>query len=239
MRDLIRPAEKRLDDHAQQVAEQFDATILHNRVFETVPVDPLLREIVDVVERAYRIEESDEQPPEVRRAAFKAAERLNGHVDRLVEDAVARELAQALTDMDDWGDTWDEEEIEAARTEASGWLYEHDEARERNGLTDVLVEDADELADPVATDGGDEIVLVHRTIYPDDADIEIDNSGDVPTVANHDELPEVESVIALRRSKVEVHGLEGDIVEPGDSLWREEFEEMGAGDIIELDEVHE
>jgi len=134
MRDITRAAEKRLNNHAEAAATQFDSTIMHNRVFEALPQDDQLREYVDVTERAYRLEESTDLPDDVCRTAFSAAEGLNAHISRLVEDVVARECAAALTDMDDWGDAWDDEEIDAAEQEASAWLFEHDDARERNEI---------------------------------------------------------------------------------------------------------
>jgi len=91
----------------------------------------------------------------------------------------------------------------------------------------------------VETDGGDEIVPVHMEKYADDADLEVDYSGDEPVVTNHDELPKQREVIALKRSRVEEHGLEHNIVEPGDSLWREEFADLEIGDSFQIGEVYD
>lgn len=85
----------------------------------------------------------------------------------------------------------------------------------------------------------DEIVPVHLVAYERDADLDIDNSGAQPTVANHDELIEsgqtFDEVRGLKRRDAEQYGL--DIIEPGDTLWHEKMETIEEDGPFRLDEL--
>ncbi len=84
----------------------------------------------------------------------------------------------------------------------------------------------------------DELVPVHMVAYEEDADLDIDNDGE-PTVENHDDLVNsgqtFEEVRALYRSSAEEHGL--NVVEPGDPLWDDRFENLESGDAWRVEEL--
>ena len=146
MRDTLRATDKRVSELDSKAAEQFDATILHNRVYEAIGQDDEVRQLVDVAERAYRLEEDKEYVRRVRRAAFGAAEQLNEQIDFVVDAAVAAECEAVIEDArDGWFDDHaEDEEIEAAFHEACAWLAEHGDAACDAGIdVDAVVWDAD------------------------------------------------------------------------------------------------
>ena len=136
MRDTLRATDKRVSELDSKAAEQFDATILHNRVYEAIGQDDEVRQLVDVAERAYRLEEDKEYVRRVRRAAFGAAEQLNEQIDFVVDAAVAAECATVIKDArTDWFDGHvDDDEVEAAVEEAKAWLAEHGDAASDAGV---------------------------------------------------------------------------------------------------------
>lgn len=152
MRDTIPDTRNRMSEIESDAAEQFDATILHNRVYEAVGQDDQIRQLVDVAERAYQLEENQGYVRRVRRAAFGAAEELNEQIDLVVAATVAAECEAVIEDArDGWFDDHaDDEEIEAAFHEACAWLAEHGDA----------VRDADIDVDDVVwndTEEGEEV----------------------------------------------------------------------------------
>lgn len=90
----------------------------------------------------------------------------------------------------------------------------------------------------LVTDGGTDVVPVHLTKYPEDAELEVETDSDgQPVVTNHDELETIDTVYGLTRESVEEHGLERDIVTPGDVLWHDAFADIEAGDEYVLEEL--
>jgi hypothetical protein len=85
----------------------------------------------------------------------------------------------------------------------------------------------------------DEPVPVHFVAYENDADLDIDNSGEDPSIANHDELVNsgqtFDEIRAMKRSAAEEYDL--DVVRPGDPLWDDRLEDMELGDAFRLDEL--
>lgn len=149
MRDITRAAEKRLSNLERGAAEQFESSIVHNRVWEALSEDDRLRHVLDVTERAYELDERDDLPEEMDMVAFGAAEDLNDHIDSLVEQAVARECAAILKDgRDDWFDdaAAGRASIRDAIDEAAKWLADHRDAAEREGIdVDEVWMTSDEL----------------------------------------------------------------------------------------------
>jgi hypothetical protein len=124
MNDLYRSARKRLNKIARERAKQFDATILHNHIYEGVPEHQRLREYLDLAERSYSLA-ADVDGESYDRAAFRAAEELDGAAEDLVDEVVA-ELVAELDDetLAEWGDAWESEAIQAARAERDEFLDE-------------------------------------------------------------------------------------------------------------------
>ena len=137
MSDYNRRAEKRISELAAKVATQFDSTIMHNRVHETVdnrhngPND-LIRTL-DLAESAYDLSDVTDID-DLDDAAFGAAEQLNDVVDDLVAVQIATACADVILDGDAWVDTWDRSKVGAAQIEAKGWLGNNLDAAERAGV---------------------------------------------------------------------------------------------------------
>lgn len=133
-------AEKRIRDLASEAANQFDTSLLHNRVHEQVKgqwgrTNDLAR-LLDLAERAYQLAEDRDHDSEI----FGAAEQLNDQVDALVAEQVAQACAAIIEDADDWTDTWGDDEVAAAQHEAREWLQLHLEAADRAGVREVVAD---------------------------------------------------------------------------------------------------
>ncbi|MDF9748415.1 hypothetical protein [Natrinema salsiterrestre] len=130
-------ARKRLNELAHKRANAFDATICHNKVYETVQGHhdhgPDLQRYVSVAEDVYELS-ADEDLEDRRMDVFGAAETVDGHIDDVVDEVTAAALADMLEVIDDWGDDWDDAEIEDAKCEARDWLQGHSEAADRAGV---------------------------------------------------------------------------------------------------------
>ena len=144
----MRP-EKRVRQRARDEAEQFDATLLHNRVAEQVTgshtTDDDLTRLVELTEEAYEFAAGRDEGvgrDGVARGAFDAAGTLNDQVDAVVAEQVARACAVVATDAQEWTDAWDQDELVAARHEAIDWLQAHTDAAERAGVLEEVVADA-------------------------------------------------------------------------------------------------
>ena len=141
MFEPCRDARKRMGQLASDSAAEFDATILHNRVYEMVKgqhnKNNSLVRLLDLTERTYDLAaDRDEQGD--RLDIFGAAEDLNDKVDNLVDEQVAKACADVVLDGDAWVDTHDRTDIDAAQAEARRWLGEHLEAAERASVLDAV-----------------------------------------------------------------------------------------------------
>jgi hypothetical protein len=158
MRDTIPRTSKRMNDIEAEAADRFDATLLHNRVYEAIGQADEIRHLVDVAERAYQLEEHDEDyTTYVRRAAFQAAEGLNGQIESVVEARIAVECATLIKDArTDWfdDDDIDEMDVRNAFGEACAWLVEHPDAAEAAGVDveNVVWDDGEEVDQVVTAD---------------------------------------------------------------------------------------
>jgi len=148
MSNYCRDAEQQMRSLASDEADQFDSTLLHNRVSEEVSGqwnrhNDLIR-LLDLTERAYDLSEDRREADDTVTASevFGAAEDLNDLVDRLVDERVAVACAAIVTEADDWTDAWDEDEIVAAQIEAKQWLGDHLGAAERADVREAVVTDA-------------------------------------------------------------------------------------------------
>jgi len=149
MRDITPAAEKRMNDVESEAADRFEATILENRMYEAIGQSDEVRQIVDVAERAYALEEDKRYVRRARRAAFGAAEELNEQIDLVVDATIAAECEEVIEDArDGWFDDHaDDEAIEAAFHEACVWLTENERAARDAGIDvdgAVWDEDADD-----------------------------------------------------------------------------------------------
>jgi len=137
---------RRTKDLARTAAESFDATVLHNRVYEQVQgqheSDAPLRQVVKLSEECYDLaaERTNDtgRDDDVRRATWDSAESLHAVIDDLVDEEIATACSVIITDAPEWTDHWDEAELEAAAHEAREWLQLHVEAAERAEVLDAL-----------------------------------------------------------------------------------------------------
>ena len=136
MRDIIPAAQKRMNDIEAEAADGFESTILENRMYEAIGQSDEVRQLVDVAERAYALEEDKRYVRRARRAAFGAAEDLNEQIDLVVDAAIAAECATVIKDArTDWFDGHaDDEAVEAAFHEACAWLAQHERAARDAGI---------------------------------------------------------------------------------------------------------
>jgi beta-galactosidase GanA len=143
MSEYNRSAEKRIDELASEAVGDFETAIMHNLVYETVDGqrdrnNELIRTL-DLAESAYDLSDETETD-DLDSAAFEAANALDDVVDALVDQQIAIACAEIITEGDDWTDTWDAEDVDAAQHEAREWLQTHQDAAER---VSVLEEVAD------------------------------------------------------------------------------------------------
>ncbi|RLM81269.1 hypothetical protein DVK05_09740 [Halorubrum sp. Atlit-8R] len=170
MREITRSAEKRVRALEEAAREQFESSILHNRVSVAVHEDDRLRETLDVVERAYQLHDRADMPDEMEYVAFNAAEDINDHYGLLVDMAVARECATLIEDArGDWFDDADDQDaVDGAVAEASIWLAEHRDAAAAESIdVDEVVpnDEADEAFDPADYDDVREALLAAPNGY--------------------------------------------------------------------------
>jgi len=148
MRTIPRTS-KRMNNIEAEAADQFETTILENRMYEAIGQSDAVRQLVDVAEQAYALEEDKQYVRRARRAALGAAEGLNEQIDLVVNAAIATECEAVIEDArDGWFDDHaDDEAIEAAFNEACAWLAEHGDAACDAGI------DVDELVWDESGDG--------------------------------------------------------------------------------------
>lgn len=136
---------KRLRAQAETAADQFDSTLLSNRVYEQVQGHhghSDLRQTIDLAEAAYDLADAREETfsleDGVGANVFDAAETLNDQVDRLVTEEIARACKVIVREADGWTDAWDVSEVNEATREAMQWLGEHTAVAERVGAGGVV-----------------------------------------------------------------------------------------------------
>lgn len=119
---------------AAQEAKQFDSTICHNIVYESIQGQHEhgsdLQRFVKIVEEIYMLAH-DSRDKDRGSDIFGAAETINGYRDEIVEEAIASALSDLLEVVGDWDDHWSDEEIAAAKHEAREWLQANREAAKR------------------------------------------------------------------------------------------------------------
>jgi len=138
-------AETRVRQLGREAAEEFDAALLHNRVHEQVQghhgPDDLTR-LVELAEDCYGLCNERERRcdgfDDVSNGAFDAGEVLDGQVETVVDEQVARACATIVTDAPGWTDAHGEASIDAAVVEARQWLQAHLDAAERAGVLEEV-----------------------------------------------------------------------------------------------------
>jgi len=128
MRDIHRQAISEAALLAKEAAEDFDSSICHNVVHETVDGahdrEHDLLQALDLRERSYDLADRTDIDL-LDTAAFDAAESLNDTISALVDIQVARACETVVVNAPEWTDAWSEDKIDAAVAEAREWLTEH------------------------------------------------------------------------------------------------------------------
>jgi len=143
-REFHRRAETFCSELASEAAEQFDTTLLYNRVHETVDGQHNRdHDLLVALDLAYRARDLGQRTDSeaLDNATHSAARTLNGPVDALVDEAIARACRDALVEGSDWTDAWDARDVSEAQGEALDWVGDHPEACDRAGV----LEDAQEV----------------------------------------------------------------------------------------------
>lgn len=125
MHQIHRNAETRLVKMAQERAEQYDSTLIHNRIHDSLPEDDDLREVADVMARAYELEREfftkseglDDTHDRISSVAFGCAEGLSDELEALADEAEQELLKRTAENL---GKDWhSDKDIALAREELS------------------------------------------------------------------------------------------------------------------------
>lgn len=77
-----------------------------------------------------------------------------------------------------------------------------------------------------------DVVPVYLVEYVDDAEVDVEMEGDHPVVQNHDELRKRPVIRGMRASSAHEYNM--DIINPLDTQWRDEFEDIELGDEFDV-----
>lgn len=127
------PAARRLfNDYGERMADDFEAALLHNVVYDRVPEDDQLQQLCEAVAHAdlaaaMRRDEPDEDVENIDRAEG----RLQWTARQRALEVVAEACALVIREADDWVDAWGQDKIDAAQAEAKQWLRHHSNEAER------------------------------------------------------------------------------------------------------------
>jgi len=134
---------RQLRERAHTAAEQFDTTLLHNRVYDQVQgahtTAPHLRRVLELSEECYDLADERDHRGAVHDAAFGAGELLSAQLGALTDEAIAEACAVIVRDAPEWDDdVWSDAEIAGAVDEARAWLRTHEAAADRAGVLEVV-----------------------------------------------------------------------------------------------------
>jgi hypothetical protein len=130
------------------MAEDFDATLLHNTVYEDLGEDDHLAQLLDAMahaELAQEVREDDLGSDGARVADVGQAAGTLSHVARTrAREVVAEACATVVEKSDQWVDDghYDREVVDAAQHEAREWLQVNTNVAGRLGLLEEVAADA-------------------------------------------------------------------------------------------------
>jgi hypothetical protein len=144
MTGLSQHGRKLISESIAEHTEHFDATPIHNAVYDADDGDDLITELALAAERAYyadkeasrRDRDRDYSGP-IRTATNEAYCELRDAVQARIAELVALTCADVLNHADDW-DHYDDEQIAQSKREALDWLDDHDHAAKRAGVLEVV-----------------------------------------------------------------------------------------------------
>lgn len=136
-------ASKRKQRHyAEQFGRDFDATLLHNKVWDDVDEDDQLARLCDAAasaDAAGDLRESYQGDGAELVEKVDEAQGLLGWVARQrALEAVAEICAEVIDEGDGWTDVWSQSDVDDAKDEARDWLQAHTAEAERVGVLEVV-----------------------------------------------------------------------------------------------------
>jgi hypothetical protein len=140
-REFHRRAERYCSELAAEAADQFEATLLHNLVHETVDGqhdrEHDLLVALDLAERAPDLHDRTDSDV-LADEALAAAQHLERPRDDLVDEIVARTCRDILIEGSEWTNAWDARDVHGAQGKALDWVSDHPAACERAGVLEAV-----------------------------------------------------------------------------------------------------
>ncbi|WP_135852594.1 hypothetical protein [Halorussus salinus] len=136
------PRSRRRQTHLESdLATEFDATVLHNKVYEDIGGDDELAKYCDALaaaEDARDIHEGPDGRSERWESMDDACQRFEAESRRRAREVAAEACATIIDEGDEWTDVWDDADIEETQQEAREWLAENTETADRLGLPEEV-----------------------------------------------------------------------------------------------------
>jgi hypothetical protein len=136
-----------ISDRIDKHLNSFEATPIHDRIYDADNGDDLVTELAEAAGRTYYAvkevsgssRDRDYDDP-VRRPTRAGYNELCDALHLRVDELVAQACGNALEHADEWPDRYDEEEIGQSKQEARDWLEQHKDIAERVGVLDTIEE---------------------------------------------------------------------------------------------------
>ena len=130
------PTSKRMQSEFTSMADDFDETPLHNKVYDDIGEDEGLARFCDAAAAAEAAGEYRGREDELTEAADECWGRLHWAARQRALGVVAEACATVITEGDQWADEghWSQDDIDAAKHEAREWLQVHSNEAERTGV---------------------------------------------------------------------------------------------------------
>ncbi|MFW6434823.1 MAG: hypothetical protein ACOCY1_00435 [Halovenus sp.] len=131
--------QSRQQDLQSGMAGEFDATALHNRVYESLGQDLQLATLLDAAahtHEAHEYREDDLAEPTRLDDLANAAGMISHVAEQRAREIVAEACQTIIDDGDQWvaEGHWDRDQIDAAQDEAEDWLRHNTNVTSRLGL---------------------------------------------------------------------------------------------------------
>lgn len=133
---------RRQGGYAEQFADDFDAPLLHNKVWDDVDEDDQLARLCDAAEAADAAGDLRESYQGEDAELVEKIDEANGLLGWVARqralEKVAEICAEVIEDGDEWTDAWSQSDVDDAKHEAREWLQTHTAEADRVGVLEVL-----------------------------------------------------------------------------------------------------
>lgn len=142
-RHRTRKSKSKQSEFVSSMADDFEATALHNNVYDSLNGDDELAQLCDAAAAADTASNCRDETVGGAHDHTQACEEAWGHLSHVAREraleVVAECCATVINDGDEWvGEGhWDAEEIADAKHEAREWLQTHTNVAERVGALEV------------------------------------------------------------------------------------------------------